>query len=87
MTSEQIELLRLAVLRQLNTTRIAMSLQVICMGVKIAGFKLPETEVERELEYLCEKNWVKPVRSEISKGVRNYKITSTGTEYLEEQGY
>ena len=52
--------------------------------MKCGGFpKTDAAEMEREIEYLVAKGLVSIDRGAISAGVKRYKITASGIEYLE----
>lgn len=80
-------MLRESILVQLKKTIHAKSLQTLRMGCRHAGFDLEEKALEVELEYLAGKGFVKFETSELSHGVRNFRITASGVDYIESQGY
>lgn len=84
MSPEQKEFYRKNILRQLNVGRVPTLGATLLNGLNWGGFdKTNESEMERELEYLIEKNFVRIVSDAVSVGVKRYKITAAGIEYME----
>ena len=46
-----------------------------------------EREVETEIAYLVGKTWLEEEPFELSQGVKRWKITAAGIDYLEKQGW
>lgn len=83
MTPAQKELLRITLLAQLDEARQGITAQSLAFCLKAAAFKLSAEDVEREMEYLISKGFATQERSGISAGLKLYKITAAGTDYLE----
>ena len=83
MTPLQKQILRERLLRQLDEVRRGVDALNLCVCARNGGFKLSKDEVEYELEHLVETGLVRIVSPEISQGVKLYKITGAGTNYLE----
>ena len=84
MTPEQKEIYRNNILLQLDTARAPMLGKTLFIGLTVGGFTDSSiTEMESEIEYLIAKGWVAIERAAISAGVKRYKITADGIEYVE----
>ncbi len=84
MNAEQKEFYRGNILAQLDNARVPTLGEVLLIGLKCGGFpKTDAAEMEREIEYLVAKGLVSIDRGAISAGVKRYKITASGIEYLE----
>ena len=84
MTPEQKEFYRKNIMRQLDACRVPMLGAALLNGLKWGGFEATDAaEMEREIEYLVEKGFVRVVADQVSAGVRRYKITAAGVEFME----
>jgi len=86
MTPEQKQIIRARLLRQLDDTRLHVDLPTLAINARLGGFRLTDGEVERELEYLIAKGFVSISTPAISHGLKLYRITAAGTEYVEANG-
>ena len=84
MTPEQTEIYRKNILRQLDACRVPLLGAALLNGLKWGGFESTDAaEMELEIAYLVEKGFVRVVPDQISAGVRRYKITAAGIEFME----
>ena len=92
LSEEAKELLRDAILMQLNSARndqknIGRRIDSLHVGVKLAGFQtLEKTELAKQLRYLESHGMIEREDKQISKSVDIYMITQAGIAYLDEQG-
>ncbi len=87
MTPEQKELLRHAILLQLEAASPAsLPADTIFQGVKLAGHSIGREILSKEMQYLGGKALLKETQKTITKGARRYQLTADGIDYLEEQG-
>lgn len=83
MTAEQKEIYRENILTQLRGG-FPVHDKTILVGLQCGGFSGTDAaEMERELEYLIEKGFVRRERAFLSSGKKHYKLTAAGVEYLE----
>lgn len=96
MTEEQIESLRINILRQLKTAApMSLNIDALRMGAKLQGFDLgPDEYAQRKtIQVQCEHladptiNFVRLADAKFSQAVKRYTITAPGSEWLAEQGY
>lgn len=96
MTNEQIERLRINILRQLNAAApMSLPIDAIRMGARTEGFDLgPDEHAQRktiqiECEHLADPaiNLVRLADAKFSQAVKRYTITAPGREWLAEQGF
>lgn len=81
---EQKEILRRNLLEQLEAAKpMGMNAASLAYGAKLGGFKLSAEEIAAELDYLESKGLVKMGSAALSAGVKLYKITAAGTDFLE----
>ncbi len=87
LTGEQKELLRNAILLQLNAaTPLGCKKLFLQNGVKVAGFQmLTEDQFEAELRYLFSHGMQETQKREINRANPVYQITQKGVEWLDEQ--
>jgi hypothetical protein len=84
MSPEQKEIYRNNILLQLDTARAPMLGNTLFIGLKAGGFTdSTVAEMKSEIEYLIAKGLVSIERAAISAGVKRYKITADGIEYVE----
>ncbi len=87
MNEEQRELFRHAILMQLEAAAPAsLPLSTLRRGVRLAGHRVVEDEILKELWYLEEKNFVRQEVKALSNGVRRFHIAAVGRDYLESEG-
>lgn len=81
---EQKEILRRNLLDQLEAAKpMAMNASALAYGAKLGGFKLTADEIAAECDYLESKGLAKTATAALSAGVKLYKITAAGTDFLE----
>lgn len=87
MKSEQTTLLlRHALLLQLAaSTPVALPESTLAEGLRIAGYNTLENELRGHLIYLEEKGCINQLPSELSAGLRRYRISAAGRDYLERE--
>ena len=79
---------RLAILLQLNSARPAsMTESALVEGLKIAELFHGQKNLLAELDFLELKNFIESFSNELSQSFKRYKLTLTGIEYLEKEGY
>ncbi len=84
MNAEQRLLLRQALLRQLAAAAPAtLPPETLRQGAALAGFRLEETALQAELEYLAGKGLVEIIPAALSHGLRRARLTAAGRDYLE----
>ena len=83
MNARDLEQLRLSLLRYLdeNPTRFGLPAARLRQNAVNEGFEVSAREVERELDYLVEKNLAAPVSKEVSPENRAWKITAAGRDH------
>ncbi len=87
MNDEQRELFRHAILWQLEAAApVSLPLSAMRHGARLAGHRVDDDTMLKELLYLVEKNFVKEEIKAISKGVRRFLIGAEGRDYLEREG-
>lgn len=88
LTEESKELLRTAILMQLNAARATgLRMGPIHVGVKLAGFQtLEEPELQKQMRYLEAHRMIERADKSISKAVEVYLITEAGVAHLDESG-
>lgn len=86
MTPEQTELLRNRLLMTARKlTKQTGSLDIFHLAAKQSGFDLTPADVEAHLVYLADKSLLAPSKSGISGGLDRWRLTATGTDYLDSQ--
>lgn len=88
LSEESKELLRNAILLQLNAARATgLRLGPIHVGAKLAGFQtLEEEDLAKQMRYLEAHGMVERADKSISKAVEVYLITESGVAHLDESG-
>lgn len=83
MNSRDLEQLRLSLLRYLdeNPTRFGLPASFLRQRAASEGFSADVPAVERELDYLTEKNLVTVVNKEVSPENRAWRISANGRDY------
>lgn len=89
MSPEQREALRAAILLTLdaNQTRFGLAAPAIAVHLIPQGFKAEPKEVERELDYLADKQLAEPVKRSLSPENRAWRINAAGRDWLAEHGF
>lgn len=84
MSPEERELLRLALLRVLDTNRTAFGLPAPALGLQIRrfGFQVDPAELTVELEYLLDKGLVALKDKVISPENRAWRLTAAGRDFI-----
>jgi len=83
MTPEDRKIFREAILAQLMRMRPGrLTIATLKNGVSAAGFTVSEAELESELEYLADKQFVTFEQDELGGG-NKWKIRSDGVNYCE----
>lgn len=78
---------RNALLMQLgNAYPLSLPLSSLRLGISLAGWKLSDELIERELQYLIEKRFVEKSELLLSAEEKRYKLTAIGLDYLEREG-
>ena len=81
---EQKEILRRNLLDQLEAAKpMGMGATALAYGAKFGGFNLSADEIAAECDYLESKGLLKMASATLSAGVKFYKITAAGTDFLE----
>lgn len=84
MTAEQRLLLRHALLRQLGAAAPAsLPPATLLHGTMLAGFRLEESELQVELDYLAGKGLLEITPAALSHGFPRARLTAAGRDYLE----
>jgi|GEM_PF-3946103 len=79
---------RLAILLQLNSARpVSLTESALEEGLKIAELFRGQKNLLAELDFLELKNFIESFSNELSQSSKRYKLTLTGVEYLEKEGY
>lgn len=88
LSEESKEILRTAVLMQLNAARaFGARLERIHIGAKLVGFQtLEKEELLKQMRYLEAHGMIERADKEISKAVEVFMITEKGVAYLDESG-
>lgn len=82
------QLFRRAILIQLDAAHPAsVSTSVLSEGMRTAGFFFDEKSLSSEIDYLCQKNYLELSRSQISAAHVRAKLSATGKDYLESEGF
>ena len=89
MSPEQREVLRTAILRTLDTnqTRFGLTVPAVTVHLVPQGFKVEPKEVERELDYLTDKQLAEVVKRSLSPENRAWRINANGRDWLAEHGF
>ena len=83
----QAELLRHALLLALEAAAPAsITVETLRYGAILAGYTVDEATILCDLEYLAEKGFAVHEACPIAMGVRRYRLTATGRDYLESRG-
>ncbi len=86
MTPEEKNNLRHLILKQLERADPnSVILMVLSSGLKIAGLSLSDQTVQQQLAYLIDKKLVAESREPLAQGVKRYRITAAGVDYLERE--
>lgn len=85
---EQKALLRQGLLLQLEAASpVSLPITTLAQGVRLAGFAdRLDTEVRADLDYLVDKGLAIESTNEISAGLKRWKLTAEGREFLEGKG-
>lgn len=59
----------------------------ITQRLNIEGVKIEPANLDQDLAYLSGKDLIIQQHAELSVGVKHYRITATGQEYLEAKGF
>lgn len=89
MSPEKREVLRTAILRTLDTnqTRFGLTVPAVAVHLIPQGFKVEPEEVERELDYLADKNMTEMIKRSLSPENRAWRINANGRDWLAEHGF
>ena len=86
-TSEQRELLRHAILLQLErASSMGLPVGTLRLGARMAGHDVDAEHIKTELQYLEDQRLVEPTTKTISPENRRHRITADGRDYLATQG-
>lgn len=81
-------LLRTAILLQLQASYPAsLSMETIECGLRIGGHSTNGIELDREVEYMRDKNLLSVIEHELSVSHKRIKLTHIGLEHLEREGF
>jgi hypothetical protein len=92
LTPEQIEQIRLSILRHLDANAAAgsafgISTSLLLQFVKNEGFsQLDKETISVELQYLTDKNFIATVPKLISPENKHWRITADGRDFFAQQG-
>ena len=87
MTPAMKELYREHILMSLcDAVGIGLPQDGILIGLKSQGYVTDQKELATQMEYLEDKGLIASKKSEVSVGVKRYRITAAGREYAEEKG-
>lgn len=87
MTAEQKKMLRDAILAALvSTAPGTMPWAGIKAAAKAFGFRLPDEELAREVDYLAKRGFLTITPDPMSKAVMRYESTAEATDYCETEG-
>lgn len=85
MKPEQLELLRNAILLQLEAADPAsLPTATLLQGVRLAGHDIDTQALEKEMRYLRERQLLTETRRSISQAIPRFLISANGRDYLEE---
>ncbi|OIO60432.1 MAG: hypothetical protein COZ46_07575 [Verrucomicrobia bacterium CG_4_10_14_3_um_filter_43_23] len=80
-------LLRHAILLQLEAAYPgSLPIETVRQGVCVAGFKLDQCVLIKELHYLIEKKMITTRQNTLSPSATRYSLTADGRDYLDSQG-
>lgn len=88
MTPTEKQIAREKLLLQLyDASPAALALDTLLRNVQlVANARILDFEVERELAHLVSKGFAEETTTELSRGLKRWRITAPGTELLEELG-
>lgn len=79
-------LFRHAVLLQLAAASpVPLPTATLQEGLRLAGHPTDENDLTTELDYLAEKGLLAATTSELASGLRRYRLSAKGRDYLESQ--
>jgi hypothetical protein len=86
MTDSDLKLLRHALLLQLHDAAPnPVRLRTLANGAVSAGFNgLSADRIEGEMQHLSDKEYCQPIRDPMAAGLRQWRLSAAGREYLEE---
>lgn len=86
-TAQQKLLIRNAILLQLAAASPApLPVPTLQEGLRLLGHVTDTTTLAKDLDYLAQKNYLHPTRSELSSADLRYYLSAAGREYLEAEG-
>ena len=89
---ERRELIRSIILRICHAARVGgnslgVSLGLIERGLQRDGLNILLEEIEAEVVYLAGKGWIEPVRKENTPAARRWRVTASGVDQAESEGF
>lgn len=84
MNAKQRSLLRDSLLLALHeSSPTSLDTNMIKMSARYAGFTLSDEDAQREMDYLCDKGLAERKVDPLSAGLKLWKLTAAGRDYLE----
>lgn len=81
------QLIRQAIMLQLEAASPAtLPTETLLQGVCLAGHKITEKQLQKELAYLNDKKLVESALHELDSSDRRHRLTAAGQDYLEADG-
>ena len=88
MTAETRKFLRIALLRAAAASRgNGLTLALCTFTARTLALRIATEDVEEEVQYLVDKDFLEKVSSAISPEVRAWRITAAGRDWLATEGY